>query len=268
MPKSPEQFERLPAEQLGEEEEKLTPEKPAELKLSPEQDKELLGLIKKARQAENQGKNEEAIILLQDIKERLSKIKEEREGRERRKPEITEEDWKAMEDGLEAYREKGNWGLFFERAMYMKILDPARDFKITEENWKAMEDELERCRKVGDWGSFSYQAMAMKILDPERDLKITKEDWKGMEDELEELRERGEWRFFFSRAVDMKILDPEKDLKITKEDWKEWKAMEDELERLRKEGIMWVSFSILASNMKILASSKVEVPPEGGLKVE
>ena len=184
MPRNPEQFERLPAEQPGEEEEKLKPEKPAELELSPEQDKELLSLIKKARQAENQGDNEEAIILLQDIKERLSKIKEEREGRERRKPEITEEDWKAMEDGLEACREKGNWGLFFERAMYMKILDP------------------------------------------------------------------------------------EKDLKITKEDWKEWKAMEDELERLRKEGIMWVSFSILASNMKILASSKVEVPPGGGLKVE
>ena len=76
MPKSPEQFERLPAKESEKEEEKLKPEKPEEIELTPEQDKELLGLIKKAREAEKQGDNEEAIILLQDIKERLSKIKE------------------------------------------------------------------------------------------------------------------------------------------------------------------------------------------------
>ena len=124
MPKSPEQFERLPAEESEKEEEKLKPEKPEELKLSPEQDKELLSLIKKAREAEKQGDNEEAIILLQDIKERLSKIKEEREGREKeeRKPEITKKDWKEMEDELEECRKEGSWGNFSERAMNMKIL--------------------------------------------------------------------------------------------------------------------------------------------------
>ena len=122
MPRNPEQFERLPAEQLGEEEEKLTPEKPAELKLSPEQDKELLSLIKKAREAEKQGDNEEAIILLQDIKERPSKIKEEREReKEERKPEITKEDWKGMEDELEEVK-KRYFGAFSYKAMAMKIL--------------------------------------------------------------------------------------------------------------------------------------------------
>ena len=88
MPKSPEQFERLPAEESEKEEEKLKPEKPEEIELTPEQDKELLGLIKKAREAEKQGNLKETIELLQEYKERLLTIQEEKKREER---EIEEE---------------------------------------------------------------------------------------------------------------------------------------------------------------------------------
>ena len=88
MPKSPEQFERLPTEEPEKEEEKLKPEKPEEIELTPEQDKELLGLIKKAREAEKQGNLKETIELLQEYKERLLTIQEEKKREER---EIEEE---------------------------------------------------------------------------------------------------------------------------------------------------------------------------------
>ncbi len=161
--------------------------------------------------------------------------------------EITNEDWQGMESEL---RKNGEWYIFSERAMQMKILDPSYDLKLGAKEWKGMESELNKYRKKGQWGFFGTLAMRMKILNPNYDLKLKLEEWKGMESELNMHRKNGLWDAFSTQARRMKILDPNYDLKLGKE---EWKGMKNALNMYKKNG-QWYDFSRLAMEMKILSS--------------
>lgn len=207
---------------------------------------------------------------------------------------------------LGEYRDKGHLDLFLEMAAAVKILNPKAELKLKHEERQKIKLNISKLRKEGDWVGFSTQAIAMKIIeprfnpDPERkyllpaikelgdyleghrwrqasvlgmaikvlypEFKLDiKKYWREMERGLKDYRlaEPSQLPLLFTQAMGMKIINPESKY-IRKEDWRGFKQ---QLKEYRKPGD-WLDYANLSMAGKIISSPKIEIPPEGGLKVE
>lgn len=120
--------------------------------------------------------------------------------------------------------------------------------------------------------------MAVKTVEPRFRLNITADKWEAVWREMERwiqyyreidsksLKERMKLPFFI-QAMAMKVINPEQ-FKVRDTDWPK---MEKEREKAWNKGDRigdWRSFLIINAAGKIISSSKIEIPPGGGLKVE
>ena len=170
------------------------------------------------------------------------------------------------EKALELYRRRGksenNWDDFLSLAGSMKIINPEKDIEIDSTTWEAIQNQIED-NKINDrWSLVAPALVNVKMINPEK-VNISDKDREGMEKEFDGFREEAS-RGFYGLATNMKILYPDFDPHIGQELWKK----EDDLLQWWRNEDNANFFAYEAASMKILSSPKVEIPPEGGLKVE
>jgi hypothetical protein len=207
---------------------------------------------------------------------------------------------------MEEYRDRGHLDIFLKMAAAVKVLDSKAELKLKHEERQKIKLDIGKLRREGDWVGFSTQAMAMKIIepefnpDPERkyllpaikelgdylenhrwrqasslDMAIKvlypefkldiRKYWQAMEKGLKDYRETEPTQIplLFTQAMGMKIINP-KSKHIRESDWLRYRQQLNEYRKPRD----WLDYATLSMAGKILASKKIEIPPEGGLKVE
>ncbi|MFH1426061.1 MAG: hypothetical protein ABIG66_01370 [Candidatus Kerfeldbacteria bacterium] len=138
---------------------------------------------------------------------------------------------------------------------------------ITEEDWEGMKQELDSHRQGSRWWSFAPHAMEMSILFPDRkkELGLDEEAWEGIKQQLDSSRQRKLWGHFASRAMEMSTLFPDRKQELGLDE-EAWNGMKKTLDSYHQDNEWW-GFASLAMNMSILSADRVDITPEGQLKI-
>lgn len=122
--------------------------------------------------------------------------------------EVSENDWKEMDDVLEKIRKRPDWDQFAHMAVCMRMLDPQHPIPLDAEVWKGMNEKLKEHRKrISHLDQFARLASGMRFLDPRWLLPLNEEVWDGMRKRLHYLKNRDEWDSVVKMTLHMNILD-------------------------------------------------------------
>ena len=192
---------------------------------------------------------------------------------------ITDEDWKLMEQKLKDFRKEKDVESFASLASDMKIISSEKfsEKNITVQDWNKMQQTMtDFARRIVEgkyWWEIHLsqnlfrQMASMKIINPEkfdetRRSHLPEIEWsRTIERGLSHCREYQAWEDFAEMASNLKIIWPTT-LTAFPVDMKKWiteddkqKMINDKLEYCHKEN-KWGRFSSLAAKLRILYPEK------------